>query len=60
MEKDSCARNLEHSVQLNLAMSSGKAGGASASSSEATKLEQLDSHTYRISLNTAFCIGADT
>lgn len=39
-------------------MASGKAGGASALFSEATKAEQLDSHTYRVNLNKGFCIGA--
>jgi hypothetical protein len=41
-------------------MASGKAGGAAALFSEATKAEQLDSHTYRVNLNNAFCIGAGT
>ncbi|KAH8700737.1 thioesterase family protein [Talaromyces proteolyticus] len=39
-------------------MAAGKAGGVSASFSEATKVEQLDSHTYRVNLDKAFCIGA--
>lgn len=42
--------------QLNLVMASGKA----ASFSEAIKVEQLNSHTYRVSLNNAFCTGAST
>jgi hypothetical protein len=35
-------------------------GNASASFSEATKVEQLDSHTYRVELSNAFCVGAGT
>jgi hypothetical protein len=50
----------EHSVQPSVIMASGKAGGAAALFSEATKAEQLDSHTYRVNLNNAFCIGAGT
>ncbi|GAM43806.1 hypothetical protein TCE0_060r18918 [Talaromyces pinophilus] len=34
------------------------ASDKAASFSEATKVEQLDSHTYRVSLNNSFCIGA--
>ncbi|KAJ5291516.1 thioesterase family protein [Penicillium angulare] len=39
-------------------MTPGKAVRASASFSEATKIEQLSSHAYQVNLSKAFCVGA--
>ncbi|KAH9983654.1 thioesterase family protein [Xylariaceae sp. FL0662B] len=39
-------------------MTSSKARWAGVPFSEATKVEQLDSHTYRVNLRDAFCMGA--
>lgn len=38
-------------------MVSEKAKAGSASFAAATKVERLDSHTYRVNLDDAFCVG---
>ncbi|KAF4631136.1 hypothetical protein G7Y89_g6996 [Cudoniella acicularis] len=51
-------RTSPHTWESNLAMTSDKAEGSCIPFTEATKVEKLNSHTYRVTLSDDFCIGA--